>query len=94
MKEIFIVGLGILPMLNGILTDMIGLTFWVGAALIGFVIPPGPPLGSAIAEKCEAINSNVFLPFFYISIFLHVNVYSIQDWKAVSGMFVLFSAPV
>lgn len=55
----------------------------LGAAFFGLVVPNGPPLGSAIAEKGEMFINHCFLPFFYIAIGDMTNIYAMKDnWKA------------
>lgn len=36
----------------------------LGPYLLGMVVPPGPPLGSAIVEKFDSMVHNLFLPIF------------------------------
>ncbi|KDO68845.1 hypothetical protein CISIN_1g042567mg [Citrus sinensis] len=47
-----------------------------------WVIPAGPPLGSALVEKSEVVIRNFFLPFLFIRIGLLTDIFSIKDWKA------------
>ncbi|XP_031248328.1 uncharacterized protein LOC116106114 [Pistacia vera] len=88
-KEVYIVGFLILPLVMGLLTEINGMTPLPGALLVGLLIPPGPPLGSAIVEKCENINNNILIPFFYMSVGQLTNIYSITDWKVFASMFMI-----
>ncbi|KAJ0045316.1 hypothetical protein Pint_06589 [Pistacia integerrima] len=93
-KEIYIMGLLILPLVMGTLTDSLGVTFGLGAILVGLVIPPGPPLGLALVEKCQTIKSNLLLPFLYLWIGQLTNIYSIKDWKAFAALFLIMFGAV
>ncbi|KAK3229752.1 hypothetical protein Dsin_001633 [Dipteronia sinensis] len=70
------------PLITGVLSDVLGSTFFPGALLMGLIIPAGPPLGSVLVEKCELIMSEILLPFMYIRTGLHTNVYSITNREA------------
>ncbi|KAJ0103381.1 hypothetical protein Patl1_06686 [Pistacia atlantica] len=92
--EIVIVGLLILPFAYGFLSDMLGMTFWLGVILVGLVIPPGLPLGSALVERFENINSSIFLPFLYLSLGQLTNICSIRDGKGFRAIVFILLAPV
>ncbi|TXG50042.1 hypothetical protein EZV62_025917 [Acer yangbiense] len=70
------------PLITGVLSDVLGSTFFPGALLIGLIIPAGPPLGSVLVEKCELILSEILLPFLYIQVGVLTNVYSITNREA------------
>ncbi|TXG50041.1 hypothetical protein EZV62_025916 [Acer yangbiense] len=72
------------PLITGVLSDVLGSTFFPGALIMGLIIPAGPPLGSQLVEKCELILSEILLPFLYIRIGLLTNVYSITNRNAFS----------
>ncbi|KAJ0045309.1 hypothetical protein Pint_06587 [Pistacia integerrima] len=93
-KEIYILGLLILPLVMGTLTDSLGMTFALGAILVGLMIPPGPPLGSALVEKCQTIKSNLLLPFIYMWVGQLTNIYSVKDWKAFAALFLIMFGAV
>lgn len=91
-REIYVIAVLILPVITGVLGDLVGSTFMSGALLTGLMIPAGPPLGSAIVEKGELVISNFFLPFFYIHIGQLVNVYSIDNWEAFAVIEIIITA--
>ncbi|KAK0592081.1 hypothetical protein LWI29_012935 [Acer saccharum] len=70
------------PLITGVLSDVLGSTFFPGALLMGLIIPAGPPLGSVLVEKCELILSEILLPFLYIRVGVLTNVYSITNREA------------
>ncbi|GFY87596.1 hypothetical protein Acr_05g0012350 [Actinidia rufa] len=43
-----------------------GLNICYGPFLYGFAVPAGPPLGSALVEKLELINSLLFMPLYFV----------------------------
>lgn len=93
-KEKYILGLLILPLVLGTLTDSLGMTYGPGTILVGLMIPAGPPLGSALVEKCQTIKSNLFLPFLFMWIGQLANIYSIKDWKAFAALFLIMFGAV
>ncbi|KAI9156425.1 hypothetical protein LWI28_006311 [Acer negundo] len=70
------------PLIAGVLSDVLGSTYFPGALLMGLIIPAGPPLGSVLVEKCELILSEILLPFLYIRFSVLANVYSITNHEA------------
>ncbi|KAL5734431.1 hypothetical protein ACOSP7_032292 [Xanthoceras sorbifolium] len=80
--ETYVRGILLAPLITGVLSDILGSAYFPGAFIMGLIIPAGPPLGSAIVDKCELMLSEIFLPFLYIRIGQLTNVYSVTDWKA------------
>ncbi|KAL5732948.1 hypothetical protein ACOSQ2_032640 [Xanthoceras sorbifolium] len=78
----YVRGILLAPVITGGLSDILGLTYYTGPMVIGLIIPAGPPLGSAIVDKCELVLSEIFLPFLYIRLGQLTNVHSVTDWKA------------
>lgn len=81
-KKCYIVAILIGALIMAGVADIIGSNFMIGAAMMGLVIPAGPPLGSALVEKSEVVIRNFFLPFLFIRIGLLTDIFSIKDWKA------------
>ncbi|KAH7548297.1 hypothetical protein JRO89_XS14G0097500 [Xanthoceras sorbifolium] len=81
------------PLVIGVVSDILGGTVFPGAFLMGLIIPAGPPLGSAVVEKCELAMSELILPFLYIRIGQMVNVNLMAvDWKALAVVqFIMFA---
>ncbi|KAK3229749.1 hypothetical protein Dsin_001630 [Dipteronia sinensis] len=91
-KGVYIKLILIAPLITGILSDLLGATFYTGAQMMGLIIPAGPPLGSALVEKSELIMSQLLLPFFYIQIGQYTNMQAIKDWTAFwTIMFILIT---
>lgn len=80
-KEIYIVFilLGVFVMAG--ISDIIGISIFMGPLFFGLVIPSGPPLGSILIEKSEAIMSRFILPFFFIFIGMNTDLSAIDNWK-------------
>lgn len=81
MKQMHFMTILTLPISVGLLFDIVGLTFLLGASLIGLFVLSRPPLVLAILEKCEVIITHIFLSFFNIRIYLLADVHIITDWK-------------
>lgn len=54
--------------------------------MLGIVVPAGPPLGSALVEKSEAMLSNFFMPFLYIHVGEQIDIFSISNWRAFAAL--------
>ncbi|KAL5801173.1 hypothetical protein ACOSQ3_032805 [Xanthoceras sorbifolium] len=70
------------PLIIGVVSDVLGSTYYTGAMIMGLIIPAGPPLGSALVDKCELMLSEFLLPLLFIRIGQLTNVHSVTDWKA------------
>ncbi|XP_010068921.2 cation/H(+) antiporter 15 [Eucalyptus grandis] len=86
-REFYIMSIFIGSLLVGVLTDMIG-SMHFGMLLFGLVIPNGPPLGSTISEKIEAVCTEVLMPIFYVSIGYNMDL-ALIDFKITREIFLL-----
>lgn len=50
------------------LFDCVGIAFIHGPLVLGLIIPDGPPIGTTVVEKAEAIMSHFFLPLFFMHV--------------------------
>ncbi|KAL4335059.1 hypothetical protein GQ457_07G033570 [Hibiscus cannabinus] len=73
----------------GFIADMIGLSIGVGSFWLGLVIPDGPPLGTTLVEKAEAMIVHVFLPCYFAFIGFSTDFYAMKEagWAALSPLF-------
>ncbi|KAF6175880.1 hypothetical protein GIB67_003368 [Kingdonia uniflora] len=65
----------------GFLSDMIGAPAVYGAMMFGLAIPDGPPLGSALVDRSEAVIMELLLPFMYAFIGVNTDIFSLTDWS-------------
>ncbi|CAK7330403.1 unnamed protein product [Dovyalis caffra] len=63
----------------GFLSDMLGLGIAAGSLWLGLMIPDGPPLGSAIVDKCETFIMDFFMPLSYVYIGMFVDVFEMAS---------------
>ncbi|XP_019437573.1 PREDICTED: cation/H(+) antiporter 15-like [Lupinus angustifolius] len=82
-KEIYVIVIlvGVLVMAG--LSDIIGISIFMGPILLGLITPSGPPLGTTLIDKSEVIISRFILPFFYLDIGLNTDLSTLQNWKEV-----------
>ncbi|KAI4306890.1 hypothetical protein L6164_030130 [Bauhinia variegata] len=81
-KEIYIVFILLGVLIMSVLADLIGVTSLQGPLLLGLVMPNGPPLGTALIERTEAIVSNFLLPFFHVYIGFLTDLSTITSWQS------------
>uniref|UniRef100_A0A0E0L3Q3 Uncharacterized protein n=1 Tax=Oryza punctata TaxID=4537 RepID=A0A0E0L3Q3_ORYPU len=62
-------------LLVGFYSDIIGTNSFHGALMLGLAIPDGPPLGTALGEKIEAMVSGLILPLYYAMTGLSTDVW-------------------
>ncbi|KAK1284780.1 Cation/H(+) antiporter 15 [Acorus calamus] len=75
--------------LVGICFDAIGGSMADGALFVGLATPDGPPLGSAIVEKMEAIVGEVLMPLMMLLCGLEFDLFQVQDWRTFGIVMVL-----
>lgn len=75
--------------ISGLITDMLGMSFFPGVLFMGLVIPGGPPLGSALIERSEFMVHGFFAHFLFIGIGRITDVTHIWDWKAFAAMLLI-----
>ncbi|KAF6142905.1 hypothetical protein GIB67_033293 [Kingdonia uniflora] len=78
LKDIFLLIIFFMVLGCSFLSESLGLTPFFGPLLLGFVIPDGPPIGSAFADKLDCIVSEIFLPLYFLRIGNRINIYVIQ----------------
>ncbi|KAE9449005.1 hypothetical protein C3L33_19103, partial [Rhododendron williamsianum] len=62
-------------------SQALGLHIGYGPLLYGLALPAGPPLGSAVFEKLELINSWLFMPLYFVKNGLVTDIFSV-DFKS------------
>ncbi|KAM0888217.1 hypothetical protein ACQ4PT_028545 [Festuca glaucescens] len=68
----------LIVLLVGLYSDIIGTNSFHGALMLGLAIPDGPPLGTALGEKIEAMVSGLILPLYYAMTGLSTDVWEIH----------------
>lgn len=86
-REVYITTIFIGSLIVGGLTDMFGAMHF-GVLLFGLVIPNGPPLGSTLSEKIEAVCMEVLMPMFYVAIGYNMDL-TLMDFKISREIFLL-----
>ncbi|KAG8068341.1 hypothetical protein GUJ93_ZPchr0005g14292 [Zizania palustris] len=64
-EETYVFVFLLIVLLVGLYSDIIGANSFHGALMLGLAIPDGPPLGTALGEKIEAMVSGLILPLYY-----------------------------
>ncbi|XP_024315159.1 cation/H(+) antiporter 15 [Brachypodium distachyon] len=68
----------LIVLLVGLYSDCIGTNSFHGALMLGLAIPDGPPLGTALGEKIEAMVSGIILPLYYAMTGLSTDMWEIH----------------
>ncbi|KAL1332465.1 hypothetical protein HN51_061270 [Arachis hypogaea] len=73
----------------GFVTDMLGMAIANGPLWLGLVIPDGPPLGATIVEKSKTIMTDFLLPFSFLMVGTHTDVFAMSeiDWSHLEPLF-------
>ncbi|KAF9616845.1 hypothetical protein IFM89_032695 [Coptis chinensis] len=61
-----------------------------GPFIFGLIVPPGPPLGSALVDRLEFFIKWMVMPMFYTESGLLVSVYGIKLRTALFALFIIF----
>lgn len=77
-KDSYIYAIILVMLLGGAFSHWVGEFPMLGAFIIGFATPDGPPLGSALADKLDSFVSGLFIPLFMTLIALRVNLQAID----------------
>ncbi|GMP29720.1 hypothetical protein CsSME_00004704 [Camellia sinensis var. sinensis] len=73
---IYIVFLGVLAITFA--SQATGLNILYGPLIYGLALPAGPPLGSALVEKLDLINSWLFMPLYFVKNGLVTDIFSVD----------------
>lgn len=87
---IYLVLVGIL--MSGLCSHASNMSIFYGPLLYGMAIPAGPPLGSALVEKLELINSCFFMPLYYVKNGLVVDIFSVKFKNYLVVQFIILVA--
>ncbi|TKW26771.1 hypothetical protein SEVIR_3G212800v4 [Setaria viridis] len=68
----------LIVLLVGFYSDIIGTNSFHGALMLGLAIPDGPPLGTALGEKIDAMVSGLILPLYYAMTGLSTDVWCLH----------------
>ncbi|KAI4346534.1 hypothetical protein L6164_007423 [Bauhinia variegata] len=74
-NKIFIDAIILAIILLGFLALQSNQPFWGGAYVLGFVVPEGPPLGSALVNKLDFFVTWFFLPIFVTTCVMKVDLF-------------------
>ena len=85
----FVVAILLGVFVMGFLTDMFGIAIANGPLWLGLVIPDGPPLGATLVEKSKTIMNDFLLPFSFLMVGFHTDVFamSAMDWSHLAPLF-------
>ncbi|KAE8773852.1 cation/H(+) antiporter 15-like [Hordeum vulgare] len=68
----------LIVLLVGLYSDIIGTNSFHGALMLGLAIPDGPPLGTALGEKIEAMVTGLILPLYYTMTGLSTDMWEVH----------------
>lgn len=78
MPEINLMFVYVIVLLTGFVSESIGQHYVLGPLFLGLLIPNGPPLGTAIETKVEALVSGLLYPSFVSLNGMQTNIFSIE----------------
>ncbi|KAJ4767955.1 Cation/H(+) antiporter 15 [Rhynchospora pubera] len=65
-REVHITMITLLVILMALASDIVGASYIVGPMLMGFALPSGPPLGTALVGQIDLVATELLLPLVYI----------------------------
>lgn len=87
LEESYIVALLLAILACGFCCQAVGLNAYFGPFVLGIVIPSGPPVGTAMAEKLDH-TSWVFMPLYFVKNGLLLNIFSVNFKKYLTVQFI------
>ncbi|XP_048446629.1 cation/H(+) antiporter 15-like [Pyrus x bretschneideri] len=94
-KESYIITIFLFVLVCGFLSELVSQHYLLGPLVLGFVVPEGPPLGSALVMKLEIMATGLFYPSYLANSGLRTNIFRINPRSTwIMGFLVLFSALV
>lgn len=88
LKESYTVALLLAVLASGFCCQAIGLYAYFGPFVLGIVIPSGPPVGTAMAEKLNHLTSWVFMPLYFVKNGLLLDIFSVNFKKYLTVQFI------
>ncbi|XP_071722871.1 cation/H(+) antiporter 15-like, partial [Rutidosis leptorrhynchoides] len=92
-QEFYVFAMFVLVLVCGLFGEMIGQHYILGPMILGLVIPDGPPLGTALSSKLEAISASLLYPTYLAVSGLQTDVFKVQFrsfW--IMGIIVIFAS--
>ncbi|XP_045832726.1 cation/H(+) antiporter 15-like [Trifolium pratense] len=77
-KESYIFSVFLMVLSCALFGEYIGQHFMIGPIVFGMAVPDGPPLGSALTEKLDALVSTIFLPLYFLYSGIRFDLYIID----------------
>jgi len=77
-KESYIFSVFLMILGCALFSEVIGEHYMIGPVILGMAVPDGPPLGSALTERLDAIVSAVFLPLYFLFSGAQFNIFLID----------------
>ncbi|XP_050156015.1 cation/H(+) antiporter 15-like [Malus sylvestris] len=94
-KESYTITIFLFVLVCGFLSELISQHYLLGPLVLGYVVPAGPPLGSALVMKLEILATGLFYPTYLANSGLRTNIFRVNPRSAwIMGVLVLFSALV
>ncbi|CAK9164137.1 unnamed protein product [Ilex paraguariensis] len=78
MKEIHFLAIVVIIMVCGFCAENLGQPAPLGAFILGMAVPDGPPLGTSLVDKLDALNTGLLLPAKFAISGLSLNLFSIE----------------
>lgn len=94
-RESHIFFIFLLVLISGFLSELSSQHYFLGPLVFGYVIPSGPPLGSAVVARVDTLATGLFYPTYLAVTGLKTNIFSIDlrsSW--VIGVIFLFASVV
>lgn len=70
----------LLVLVVAFISNVIGATVFQGVLIMALLVPPGPPLGSALVKKIEPIGRVIFFPVYFIIAGSRVDLIKSGSW--------------
>ncbi|KAK6927153.1 Cation/H+ exchanger [Dillenia turbinata] len=82
----------IIVLLFSLFTEWFGQHSGLGALVVGFAIPDGPPLGSALVDKMDTMATGLLMPVYYTISGMRVNYWDLHGHHTAAIIAVVITA--
>ena len=87
-KDTYVIFAFVSMLVIGLCTTVFSQFVFLGAVIVGFALPNGPPMGSALIDKLDSLFNRVLFPFTVSATTVRIDVFSI-DFNGLPAYYML-----
>lgn len=90
-EGVYIVIVSLIVMISAVVGDIVGLQYQFCPLILGLAVPSGPPLGTTLVERLEAVSSGLFAPIIVSSCGLKFDAFRLSDLVFLRIVWIIFA---